>query len=258
MVTFGSLGGLRRWEASFAGRCRSPVLVGLSGVGHARRASFLLGLGGAALPAPHGELLARLLEEAPRHLDVLEGGPAHTVERFVAWLEHERLHGFLSPRAHLTATLVLAVSDREVWTWHVSPHGVALGTLDAMEYRSTDRRYPALRALGEMPERETAFGRIALLDRLSAAGRLGAPETYESLRLPLGAGEVVACFDRTALPFGPLPTESTPLGSLWARDAGWKHGLGAAHVVLVSGAEVGELQLPRGWTLREVPFAPET
>ena len=68
----------------------------------------------------------------------------------------------------------------------------------------------------------------------------------------------LACFDRTALPFGPLPTEPTPLGSLWARDAGWKHGLGAAHVVLFGGAEVGELQLPRGWSLREVPFAPET
>lgn len=255
-TVLGRLEGLRRYELApptVAGEIRG--ISDTVGCAHARRASVIVRVGGGHLGSSRDELLRRVLDEARSRLDATS---VHTPEaskqiaRLVSWLEVERESGFLE-RAYITATIILAVSDDEVWTWLVSPHGLVHGTPDHVSAISTDLRYPVLRRLGLLREPAFAFPGADAGDQATSIMCIGAPNGYESIRTRVARNEFVIALDRGTLPFGPLPTESIPLSRLWEMDAAWKHGLTGRAVVLGCAPPDG-LSLPEGWQIKEMPL----
>jgi hypothetical protein len=174
------------------------------------------------------------------------------IGKLVSWLELERESGFLE-RSYITASIILAVSDREVWTWLVSPHGLIQGTPDQMSVRSTDLRYPVLRRLGLMREAAFAFPGADAGEQATSIMCIGAPNGYESIRSRLERNSLMIALDRGTLPFGPIPTEPVPLTSLWEMDAAWKHGL-IGRAIALGGISPDALRLPEAWQIREVPL----
>lgn len=247
---------LRRYEV------RPPFAAGeirgiseAVGCTHARRASVLARVGGGHLLGSREELLARLLEEARSRLDAScarTPSAGALIGQLVSWLENERESGFLQ-RAYITASIILAVSDHEVWTWLVSPHGLIAGPPDQVTARSTDLRYPVLRQLGLIREPAFAFPGADAGENATSIMCIGAPKGYESIRTRLGENDLVIALDRATLPFGPLPTKSVPLARLWELDAAWKHGL-VGRTIAMGCAPPDALRLPEGWTITEIPL----
>ncbi|MBA3562332.1 MAG: hypothetical protein H0W35_06405 [Actinobacteria bacterium] len=146
------------------------------------------------------------------------------------------------------------MSETEVWTWLVSPHGVVHGSSDAMVFASTDVRYPVLRRLGVMREPAFMFPGTEIGDKSSSIFCIGTPNGYETIRTLVGRKEIVVALDRGTLPFGPLSAEPIALPSLWEMDAAWRHGRRGIAVALgrVDGRELG---LPDTWNVCDVPLA---
>lgn len=248
------LGRLRRYEVE------PPTVTGeirgiseTVGCTHGRRASVIARVGGGHLRSSREELLRQLLEGARLRLDETYARTQNASEQIaevVSWLEREKDSGFLE-RAYITATIILAVSDDEVWTWLVSPHGLVKGAPDNMSMTSTDLRYPVLRRLGFVQEPAFAFPGADVGDQATSIMCIGAPNGYERTRTRLGRNELVIALDRATLPFGPLPAESMPLSRLWQMDAAWKHGLTGRAVALGCIAP-NALRLPEGWQIREI------
>lgn len=255
-TTLGRTNGLRRYEV--APPTVKGEIRGISeavGCAHARRASLIARVGGGHLRGSREELLRRVLEEARLRLDATYARTQNAndqIAELVSWLERERESGFLE-RAYITATIILAVRDDEVWTWLVSPHGLVRGMLDQVFATSTDLRYPVLRRLGLMPQPAFAFPGADAGDAATSIMCIGAPNGYESIRTRLAQNEVVLALDRGTLPFGPLPTESVPLTTLWEMDSAWKHGL-TGRAVALGYVPPDSLRLPEGWQIREIPL----
>jgi hypothetical protein len=250
------VGGLRRYEVEppkVTGEIRG--ISEAVGCTHGPRASVIARVGGGHLRNSREELLGRLLEEARLRLDATcaqTQNASDQIAQLVSWLERERESGFLE-RAYITATIILAVSDDEVWTWLVSPHGLVQGTPDEVSATSTDLRYPVLRRLGLMQEPAFAFPGADAGDQATSIMCIGAPNGYESIRTRLARNELVIALDRGTLPFGPLPTAYVPLTTLWKMDAAWKHGLTGRAVALGCTAP-DALRLPEGWQIKEIPL----
>ena len=122
---------LRRYELATP-TLPGPILGVSRAIGciHVGRASLIVRVDGGHLRAPVKELLKMLTAKAPVHLDSAVSGPAEYIGNIVSWLEEEQRSGFLE-RTYTTATILVAVSDHEAWTWLVSPHGVVRGRPDA-------------------------------------------------------------------------------------------------------------------------------
>ena len=221
---------------------------------HAARASLIVRIGGGHLRAPTEEIFETLVDEAPAQLGAMASGPAEYVTKVVSWLEKQQQAGFLE-RSYTTATLLVAVSDSEAWTWLVSPHGLVHGRPGGVVFVSTDLRYPALRRLGVMNEPAFRFPGAEPGDKASSICCLGRPAGYEMIRTYLAPGEIAVALERGSLPFGPWPAQSVTLEALWAMDTAWRHGLAGRGVVLGT-ATASDLALPPDWQLREVPIGP--
>jgi hypothetical protein len=193
------------------------------------------------------------LKEAPTQF---EAQPARTVrERIqvvVSWLENEWGSGFLQ-RTYITATIVVAVSDDEVWTWLGSPHGAAHVHGGAASFVSTDLRYPVLRQMGLMRPPAYRFPGTDATDNASSIVCIGTPKGYECIRTRLSEGDLLLAFDRATLPFGPWPTEAISMEQLWSMDAGRRHGL-IGRFIAVGSVAPDALQLPAGWRVIEIPL----
>jgi hypothetical protein len=193
--------------------------------------------------------------EASGYLNALAAaGPAEYMANVVSWLEQEQRSGSLE-HSYTTATLVVAVSDSEAWTWLVSPHGLVHGRPDGVVFGSTDLRYPVLRRLGFMTEPAFRFPATGPGDQASSICCLGTPAGYERIVTHFAPGAVVVALERGSLPFGPWPEQPIALKSLWGMDAAWRHGLRGIGVALgVVGVQ--DLELPEGWHVREEPLSP--
>jgi hypothetical protein len=204
------------------------------------------------LQSPPDELLPTVLAAAEEQLAVHREGPLEYLNAIVSWLEAEHRVGRLH-RSYTTATIAVAISRHEVWTWFVCPHGVMHGSPGGMRFAGTDLRFPVLRELGVMPESPVRLPGIDASDRASSICCIGTPLGYETLRLRLAPAELVLLLDRGSLPFGPLPAEPVPVESLWSMDAAWLQGLGG-RVVALGSVEAADLRVPPEWEVREVPL----
>lgn len=238
----------------------TPLVQGSSGgrseegIGaiHGERSSLIVRIGGGHLRAPPAELLDRMRVVARDRLGALGDGPVDHVASVVAWLEAEQREGLLE-RSYTTATLLVAVDDAEIWSWHSGPHGLVRASAGNVRFASTDLRIPVLRALGAMPPRGYASAEIDRIDQSSSVFCMDTPDGYERIRARLAPAEFVIALDRGALPFGPWPREEVSLDDFWRLDAAWKHGeIGRA--VAVGTASPDELRLPAGWRIQGVPF----
>lgn len=249
--TWGPLARARRYELS------TPSVTGpIHGISetvgcvHGARSSLIVRIGGGHLRAPSVDLLRQVAQEAPSYLDAASDRPAEHVRTLVSWLEHQQQAGFLE-RAYLTATVIVAVSDEEVWVWLVSPHGIVHGSPDAMSFESTDLRYPVLRGLGLMQQAPFKFLGADAGDSASSICCIGTPDGYEATRTRLRPGELVIALDRGSVPFGPWPEHPISLNSLWEMDAAWRHGL-PGQAIAFGDIHAANLRLTDGWTAREV------
>lgn len=223
---------------------------------HTGRCSVLLRVGGGHLRAPAEDLLARLRDDLPAHLGSTNGHPAESIRGVVAWLEHEQRVGYLE-RAYVTATILFAVSDAEVWAWNVGPNGVLRGGPSGVFFESVDLRYPVLRRIGVMADSTHQWPGTDVAERASSIFAIGTPAGYEEVCGPLLGGQVFGVLDRGCLPFGPLPTTSITLERLWTMEAPWQYGL-RGQAVLFGRCSAKELALPSDWRVEEVPIATQS
>jgi hypothetical protein len=244
-------GVLKRYEI------RAPILPGplatlggAVGLVHVDRCSLLLSIGGGQLRAPRSALLEHVKANARHLLQRGRDNPVDRIERMITWLETEYRNGLLVD-AFVTASLLVVVSDKEVWTWTVGPVGVASGARTAVQFRSVDFRYPVLRALGILKPASFQFPATEPLDQASSVCCVGTPNGYERLVMELEKGGIVIALDRGCLPYGPLPKVPVPVKSIWELDAAWKHGL-AGLAVAVGSFGIEDLGLPEEWKVMEI------
>ncbi len=231
---------------------QSRFLAGAAGVRNANRCSLSLWVTAGHLRATHQEICHEALTAATERLSSHAETPAKQVRNIVSWLESELDSGLLE-RAYVTASLVLAVADDDVWVWLAGPNGLVCGPGESVRVRSSDLRMPVLRQHGVMPPPARSSTEMELIDGMSSIFCIGTPHGYEEVRCRIGAGSVMVALDRGCAPFGPWPTGSFSLQSMWARDAGWLHGF-AANAVAVGDIGHEGLALPDNWAAEEVPL----
>lgn len=255
-ATWGPLSSkLRRYEIAIPATPGPSLNISdVIGCVHAGRSSLMVRIGGGHLKAPTSELLRRLVDEAPARLKVPSIGPAEYTRLIVSWLEREQRSGYLE-RSYTTATLLVAISDVELWTWLVCPHGLVHGSAKRIVFGSTDLRYPVLRRLGAMAEPAFKFPGTEVADQATSICCIGTRDGYEMIRTRLGSDEVVIALDRSTLPFGPWPERPISLDAFWQMEAAWKYGLSGT-AVAIGCLQAQDLAVPEGWQVNPVPLTP--
>lgn len=244
---------VRRFEITTP--ARSGPVLGISevfGAVHVGRCSLVIRIGGGHLRASREDLLARIRTDAKDRLQHGSSTPVEHVERVVSWLEEEQRSGILE-HSYSTASLIVAVSASEAWTWHVGPHGAACGSRTGIRFRSTDLRYPVLHRLGVLKPSALRSPGVFFREEASSIYCIGTPLGYEKLRMRMSVNEVVLVFEQGSLPFGPLTEDPIPIRALWDLEAAWKQGL-QGMVIALGCVDTSTLDLPTEWHVSEVPF----
>jgi hypothetical protein len=209
------------------------------------RTVLLVRVSGGMLAASPRHLVAELAK-AGKKLEQRQPTPARQLRATVSWLEEQQREGLLH-RSYSTASIIITVSNEEVWSWHVGPHGTFSGTVEMLSFQSTDARMPVLYEHG-VPKPAFRAADSELRDKATSVFNIGSPAGYECIRHEVGATSLVVEADRGALPFGPLTrTRTWSLRELCEHDAAWRYGLPGRALIV---GRLPELQLPTGWEVR--------